>query len=154
MALGSYGRLAWCFFKWDNILLIIFYLNHMRFLLLVKSSLKVETGALPDLQLFAAMEKYNDRLKAAGMLLGLDGLEPSAKGVRIGFGGGEPTVTPGPFPLPEELVSGYWIIRAASLDEAIAWAKQAPFPGGVIEVRQIQEMADFSPEIQAAIDRK
>jgi hypothetical protein len=35
--------------------------------------------------------------------------------------------------------------------EAIEWAKRAPMPDGdVIEIRQVQEMADFTPEIRKA----
>ncbi len=35
--------------------------------------------------------------------------------------------------------------------EAIEWAKRAPMPeGDVIEIRQVQEMSDFPPDVQQA----
>ena len=119
-------------------------------MMLVKSGPEAEKGILPDVQLFSEMEKYNDELAKAGVLISLDGLQSSSKGARVSFSGDTTTVTDGPFANPEELVAGYWVIRADSKDEAIAWAKKAPFKGGVIEIRQIQEMSDFPPEIQKA----
>lgn len=126
----------------------------MRFMMFVKSNAEIEKGVLPDVKMFAAMDKYNNELKAAGMLIALDGLEASAKGARVIFGGAEPEVIPGPFPHPDGLVAGYWTISAASLDEAVAWAKRVPFAEGVVEVRPIQEVTDFPPEIQAALNQK
>ena len=123
----------------------------MRFMLLVKGSKEAEEGTLPDVQLFADMTKYNNDLKASGALLALDGLQSSSKGARITFTNGAQMVTDGPFPNPEELVEGYWVIQVGSKDEAIEWAKRVPFKDGVVEVRQIQEISDFPPEIQQAV---
>ena len=36
----------------------------------------------------------------------------------------------GPFAETKELIAGFWIIQAKSMDEAIAWAKRAPNPAG------------------------
>jgi hypothetical protein len=86
------------------------------------------------------------------MLAG-DGLQPSSKGARITFSGGKPTVTRGPFPEAKELISGFWMIQVKSKEEAIEWAKRAPFgEGAVLEVRQVFEASDFPPEILSAKD--
>ena len=64
---------------------------------------------------------------------------------------GKPTVTDGPFAEAKEVLGGYWMIQAASREEAIEWAKRCP--GGdneVIEVRQVQEMADFPEDVRRA----
>lgn len=122
----------------------------MRFMMLVKGTKDIEAGALPDPSMFADMAKYNDELKQAGALISLDGLQNSSKGARVMFDNGNTVVTDGPFANPEELVEGYWIINAASKKDAVNWAKRVPFKDGVVEVRQIQEMSDFPPEIQKA----
>jgi hypothetical protein len=58
-------------------------------------------------------------------------------------------VTDGPFAEAKEVLGGYWMIQVKSRAEAIEWAKRAPMPDGdVIEIRQVQELADFPPEIQ------
>jgi hypothetical protein len=60
-------------------------------------------------------------------------------------------VTDGPFTESKEVIGGYWMIDVASREEAIAWAMKCPAAGNeIIEIRQVQEMADFTPEIQDA----
>jgi hypothetical protein len=50
------------------------------------------------------------------------------------------------------VVGGYWMIDVKSKEEAIAWASRCPAGDNeVIEVRQVQEMGDFPPEVQDAI---
>jgi hypothetical protein len=51
----------------------------------------------------------------------------------------------------KEVLGGYWMIDVTSREEAIAWAKKCPASGNeIIEIRQVQEMADFSEEVRAA----
>ena len=91
------------------------------------------------------MMKYNEALKEAGVLIALDGLHPPSMGARVSFATGKPIVTDGPFAEAKEVLGGYWMIRVNSREEAIAWAKK--FPGcenEIIEIRQVQEMYDFS----------
>jgi len=60
-------------------------------------------------------------------------------------------VTDGPFTEAKEVLGGYWMIEVASRDEAIAWAKKCPASNNeVIEIRQVQEMADFPADVQEA----
>ena len=125
----------------------------MRFMMLM-IPLGYET-APPDVQLdperVAAMMRYNEALKHAGVLITLDGLHPPSMGARVSFATGEPIVTDGPFAEAKEVLGGYWMIEVASRAEAIAWAKQCPAsPNEIIEIRQVQEMADFPPDVQAA----
>lgn len=97
-----------------------------------------------------AMMKYNEELTRAGVLLALDGLYPLSRGARVRFEGGRSTVLDGPFAEAKEVVGGYWVIQAKSLDEAVEWARRCPgSDGNQIEVRQIQEMSDFPEDVQA-----
>lgn len=125
----------------------------MRFMMLM-IPLGYES-APPDVQLdperVAAMMRYNEALKDAGVLITLDGLHPPSMGARVSFATGEPVVTDGPFAEVKEVLGGYWMIEVASRAEAIAWAKKCPAsPNEIVEIRQVQEMADFPPEVQAA----
>jgi hypothetical protein len=115
----------------------------MRFMMLVKSSAKAESGALPDAAVLAEMGKYNQALANAGALLAADGLHASAKGARVRLSGEKVTVVDGPFAEANELVAGYWVIQARSREEAVAWAKRVPFEDGEIEIRPLYELSDF-----------
>jgi hypothetical protein len=102
-----------------------------------------------------AMSKFNQTLIQAGVLLALDGLHPASKGARVTLAGGRTTVTDGPFTEAKELVGGYWLIDVTSQEEAVEWASRAPInEGDVIEVRQVFEMEDHGPEVQAAWDEQ
>jgi len=108
-------------------------------------------GTLPDAKAVEAMMKYNESLQKAGILLALDGLHPPSMGARVSFPGGKPKVVDGPFAEAEEVVGGYWMIQVKSREEAIEWAKRCPGgPNETIEVRQVQEMSDFPPDVQKA----
>lgn len=101
-----------------------------------------------------AMMKYNDDLQKAGILVGLNGLHPPSSGARVSFKSGTPLVTDGPFAEAKEVLGGYWIINVASRAEAIEWAKRCPASDNeVIEVRQIQEMEDYSEPVQDIVQR-
>src|ERR1700761_1121808 len=108
-------------------------------------------GTMPPLEAVQAMMKYNEALKEAGVLITLDGLHPPSSGARVSFAGGQPVGTAGPFTESKEVIGGYWMIEVISRDEAIAWAKRCPASNNeVIEIRQVQEMADFPPDVQQA----
>ena len=74
----------------------------------------------------AAMSRYNEELRKAGMLLSLDGLHPPGEGARVSFSDGKATVTDGPFAEAKEVVGGYWLIQARSKEEAVEWASRCP----------------------------
>jgi hypothetical protein len=121
----------------------------MRFMMIVKANKKSEAGQMPSDELIAAMTKYNEELLKAGALVDLSGLQPSSKGARVKFSGEKRKVIDGPFAETKELIAGYWIIKAKSMAEAIAWATRAPNPAGndegEIEIRPFFEMEDFAP---------
>ena len=126
----------------------------MRFMMLMipKGYESAEPGVLPAAEAVATMMKYNEALQQAGVLITCDGLHPPSMGARVSFAGGKPLVTDGPFAEVKEVLGGYWMIEVASRDEAIAWAKRCPGgPNEVIEIRQVQEVADFSDEVRSEL---
>ena len=125
----------------------------MRFMMIMIPNIPSidEEDWAPSAEAMAEMGRYNEELTRAGVLLALDGLQPPAKGARVSFAGGRPTVTDGPFTEAKEIVGGYWMIEAKSREEAVQWASRCPAADGdVIEVRQVYEMSDFPPEAQEA----
>jgi hypothetical protein len=126
----------------------------MRFMILVKATAFSEAGEIPDVSLIAAMDAYHQQLAQAGVLLDAVGLQPSSKGWRIRYSGGQRTVVDGPFAETKELLAGYTLIQVRSRDEAMEWARRFPSPfgeqaDGEIEVRQLFELDDFAswPEV-------
>src|SRR5213595_1420979 len=125
----------------------------MRFMMLMipKGYETAAPGTMPEAEAVAAMMKYNEALKEAGVLITLDGLHPPSTGARVSFATGKPVVTDGPFTEAKEVLGGYWMIDVKSREEAIAWAKKCPACATeIIEIRQVQEMDDFSEEVQQA----
>jgi hypothetical protein len=109
-------------------------------------------GVQLDPERVAAMMKYNEALKDAGVLITLDGLHPPSMGARVSFATGKPVVTDGPFTESKEVLGGYWMIEVNSRDEAIAWARKCPASENeIIEIRQVREMSDFSEEVQKTL---
>jgi hypothetical protein len=113
-------------------------------MVLVKASEESEAGALPSQEMLAEMGKYNEELANAGVMLAGEGLHPSSRGVRIRFP--ERKVIDGPFAETKELIAGFWLIQAKSLDEAIEWVKRAPMEETELEIRPVFEADDFGDE--------
>ncbi len=123
----------------------------MRFMMFMYPGISEEEWN-PSAEAVAAMSRYNEELRKAGMLLSLDGLHPPGEGVRVEFSGGETTVTDGPFAEAKEVVGGYWLIQARSREEAVEWARRCPAENCTIEVRRVFEMEDFPQDVQAAAE--
>ena len=121
----------------------------MRVMVLVKATEDSEKGFLPTADAraaMAAMGRFNDQLRQAGVLRMADGLKPSSQGKRVAFDGPSRTVIDGPFAQTRELVAGFWLWEVKDMDEAVAWVKRCPnpMPGpSEIEIRPFYEMADL-----------
>ena len=99
----------------------------MLFLIVRKADGDSEAGVRPSRELIDAMGEYIDTLAAEGRFLAGEGLKPSSQGVRVSFGPGRKAVTvDGPFAETKELVAGFSIIEAPSIDEAVDWVKGWP----------------------------
>jgi hypothetical protein len=121
-------------------------------MMIVKSGRNCEAGKKPSDEVLAAVGSYTQELRRAGVLVELSRLEASSKGTRIKFSGGKLAITDGPFVETKELIGGYWIIQANSKEEAIQWAKRAPFADGLgeeseVEIRQFLEVENYTPSV-------
>jgi hypothetical protein len=89
------------------------------------------------------MAKWTGELVKAGARLESGRLQPSSKAVRVRYADGKFLLTDGPFAESKELIAGFCLIQAKSLDEAIEWTKRVPFQQGEIELRPLYELFDF-----------
>ena len=123
----------------------------MRFMVIGMATKESEAGPRPDPEAFVAMQKYNEELVKAGILLAAEGLAPSSKGARVKFSGTERTVIDGPFAEAKEVVAGFTIIQVKSLEEAIDWVKRAPNVSptgeGLVEIRKLMDVEDFNENL-------
>jgi hypothetical protein len=126
----------------------------MRFIVMVKATKESEAGILPSPELIEKMWKFNEELIKAGVMLAMDGLQPSSKGARVKFTQGKPTVTDGPFAETRELIGGFWLWKVKSKEEAIEWLKRAPFTDENVEIRQVFEMEDFAPVLTPELKKQ
>jgi hypothetical protein len=132
----------------------------MRFMIIVKATDQSEAGEMPGQELLEQMQKYNEELVKAGVMLAGEGLHPSSRGARVSFSGDKRTVVDGPFTETKELVAGFWLWDVKSKEEAIEWVKRCPNPTdeeSVIEIRQVFEAEDFdevmTPEMRETEQR-
>ena len=117
----------------------------MRVMVLVKATEASENNAFSPswtAEMRAAMGRFNDELRAAGILVMADGLQPTAAAKRIAVNGPARTVIDGPFASPRDQVAGFWLWNVKDIDEAVAWAKRCPNPMPVpseLEIRPLHE---------------
>ncbi|MEE3625359.1 YciI family protein [Nitrospirillum sp. BR 11752] len=121
----------------------------MRVMVLVKATEDSERGLPPKDwmdAMMAAMGRFNDDLREAGILVMAEGLTPSARGKRVAFDGPHRTVIDGPFPNPRDLVAGFWLWEVKDMAEAVAWVRRCPNPmmgPSEIEIRPLYGLADL-----------
>ena len=119
----------------------------MKVMVIGKASKALEAGEMPSAEMFAAMEKFNEELINAGILLDGAGLTPSSRGARVRFSGSNRSVTAGPFAETTEIIAGFSIWKVSSLQEAIDWVKKCPncMTGDYdVEIRPLFEPEDFA----------
>jgi hypothetical protein len=115
----------------------------MRVMVLVKATIASERDEMPAdwaAGMMAAMGRFNDELRAAGVFVMADGLAPSVSARRIVFDGDDRRVVDGPFAPAEELVAGFWLWDVKDMAEAVAWAKRCPNPMPGLSVVEIRPM--------------
>ena len=102
----------------------------------------------PPLEAMAAvMDDYNvftQHLRDRGALIAGEGLQPTATATTVRVSDGRTITTDGPFAETKETLGGFYLVEAADLDEAIAYAAMIPgAKNGSVEVRPILDYSVF-----------
>jgi hypothetical protein len=95
---------------------------------------------------YAAYGAFTKELRDSGRFVAGDQLQPTSTATSIRVRGGKTLTTDGPFAETKEVLGGYYLITADSLDEALEWGAKIPSSKvGTIEVRPIVEYPVESP---------
>jgi hypothetical protein len=118
----------------------------MRFLSIYKH---VEKDTPPSTEEFEKVGNLIEEWTKSGKLISTEGCLPSSKGARVRRSGSKFTVTDGPFTESKELVGGFALLEASSLEEAKELTKEflGAVGDGECEIRQIATMDDFGDEL-------
>lgn len=95
---------------------------------LLRSDDASEADLEPPPSVIDTMNRANQAGIQAGIALAGEGLKSTARGGRVKFSGGKPTIIDGPFAEVKELIAGYWLIQADTLEQAMDWVRHYPFP--------------------------
>ena len=134
----------------------------MRFMIIRKGDADTEAGVMPTAELARQMMDYHEEMGRHLNILGGDGLQPTSKGAKVKFNKGKPLVVDGPFTETKEIIAGYTLVEAESLEQVVAWAKRWPCldaDGEVeLEIRQVYEFEDLGdafadPDLRATAER-
>jgi hypothetical protein len=118
-----------------------------RYMILVLGTGATEAGS--SAEDISAMKKFNDSLREAGLLQTAEGLTPTSDAYRVSFGSETKEVEKGPFDLAKQgTISGYWFVKADSVDVVLESAKQIPFREGQVEIRRIAEAEDAGQDVR------
>ena len=120
----------------------------MQYILLIYGQ---ELAEEPPLEAMAAvMDDYNvftQHLRDRGALIAGEGLQPTATATTVRVSDGRTITTDGPFAETKESLGGFYLVEAADLDQAIAYAAMIPgAKAGSIEVRPILDYSVFEAE--------
>jgi hypothetical protein len=99
----------------------------MRFMMLVKATPESEAGLPPNPELMAAIGRLTEEQLASGKLVAMldgGGLLPSSRSARVKLAGGRVATVDGPFAEAKELVGGYAIMEARSMEDALELGRQ------------------------------
>jgi len=114
----------------------------MNFMIILRGNDKQNTsGNMPSEEMLTEMNKFNEELVNAGVMIGGEGLHPASEGVRVTFKDGKATVADGASP---GVLDGFWLWKVKSVGEAIDWVKRIPNVDGEVEIRQAFETEEFS----------
>ena len=115
----------------------------MKYLLMICAN-EQEEAAMSEAEMGQLLEEYmafGTELEASGAYVHGERLQPVSTATTVRVRDGELLTTDGPFAETKEQMGGFYLIEAADLDQAIAWARKIPSAKmGSIEVRPIWEM--------------
>jgi hypothetical protein len=117
-------------------------LDTQRYMILLKADSASEGGRTPAHR--NALRSVLDDMKKAGVLVESEILSPSARGRRYLKSEGGRSVLDGPFTESKELIAGYVLFKADSIEDAAVWAPryQDTVESTLVELREVEERGD------------
>jgi hypothetical protein len=122
----------------------------MKYALLLYADEGAWEGLDPEAQgsVMGEYEAVTEAMKAAGAYLGGEGLAGTTTATTLRLRDGKPIVTDGPFTESKEVLGGFYLVEAASLDEALAWAARIPDARlGGVEVRPLLDVEALQADV-------
>jgi hypothetical protein len=110
------------------------------YMVLLRSDATTEADLIPPPEVIERMNRRNTEGVRAGTVLAGAGLQPTSKGARVRLRAGRASVIDGPFTEIKELIAGFWLIQAATRQEAYDWVMSYPFPmlpDVIVELREV-----------------
>lgn len=124
----------------------------MQYLLLVYTDATM-LDALPEGRFDSMMREclaHADEMVGEGTLLGFQQLEPPATAKSVRIRAGRTSVVDGPFAETKEILGGFNLIEADSMEEAVRIAGEFPWAKvGCIEVRPVRDVAKVRERVGA-----
>ena len=95
-----------------------------------------------------AWDTYTREAIDAGVFVAGEGLDSTSTATTIGLQeSGDHVVSDGPFAETKEQLGGFYLLDCEDLDDALAWAKRIPMPGGSVEVRPVMNYETVGSEV-------
>jgi hypothetical protein len=115
-------------------------LDTRRYMILRKATEASEAGTAPSAAQRSRLSRLIEDAKGAGIHIATETMKPSARGRRYSNSRGGITFFDGPFVESKELLGGYVIVSATSLDEAHRWAHRYmdAVPASEVELRELE----------------
>ncbi len=114
----------------------------MKYAILIYGDETANADASPE-ELQANLDEWwaleGQLQKATGVRLAGEALQPTSTATSIRITDGKPVTTDGPFAETKEQLGGFYLLDCEDLDDALAWAKKIPMPGGTVEVRPVMD---------------
>ena len=124
----------------------------MQFLVLIYPDPK-KVDAMPADEFASTMREclaHADQFRARGKLLDSWMLQPASTARTLRTKAGKLTITDGPFAETKEVLGGFNVVEAESLDEAVKIAAEFPWTGvGSVEVRPILPLEEMRARVGA-----
>jgi hypothetical protein len=124
----------------------------MKYLVTLYSDESRMADATPEQlrQIMLRWDAFTREAIEAGVHVGGEGLQPSATATTVRIQqSGDHIVTDGPFTETKEQLGGYYLLDCKDLDDALAWAKKIPLPGGSVEVRPVMDYEAAGSQVHA-----
>ena len=116
----------------------------MRFIAMYRPAVSESEMKPPTPEMMQGMGALMQEMMEKGLMIGAEGLFPSAMGSRVRLADGQITVNPGPFPEQGNIAMGYAVYQMDSMEDAVTWTERFLHLAGdgECEIRPLMEMGD------------